>query len=183
MRQRLNRSAPPAVFHVAGVENVLADVASRPLRGVASHFHLMENSPSAMCPNTFLALSDLSYPLPQQQHWTNVQPPSGLWSHVISTLRGQKLPLQQWTTQLDQQPGETGPAMPKNAKSTPGCGTTPSRQSRPISLPLPPGFVLESSGKQSKLDTNRWKRRCVTWRKPCFWQDTTAAGEPTEPKS
>jgi hypothetical protein len=30
MRQRLNRSAPPAVFHVAGIDNILADVASRP---------------------------------------------------------------------------------------------------------------------------------------------------------
>jgi hypothetical protein len=30
MRQRLTRSAPPAVFHVAGIDNILADVASRP---------------------------------------------------------------------------------------------------------------------------------------------------------
>jgi hypothetical protein len=46
MRQRLTRSAPPAVFHVAGSANILADVASRPVKGVASHFHLLEKTPS-----------------------------------------------------------------------------------------------------------------------------------------
>jgi hypothetical protein len=108
MRQRLNPSAPPAIFHVAGVKNIQADVASRPLHRVASHFHLMEKSPSAMCPNTFLTLFDLSYPLPQKQLLTNVQPPLGLWSYVISMLPEQPLGLQQWTTELRPPPGPTG---------------------------------------------------------------------------
>lgn len=56
MQQRLTKSALPAIFHVAGVQNILADVASRPLQGVASHFHLLETRPSAMCPDTFLTM-------------------------------------------------------------------------------------------------------------------------------
>jgi hypothetical protein len=183
MRQRLTKSAPPAIFHVAGVQNILADVASRPVKGVASHFHLLEKNPSAMCPDEFLTIFNSKYPLPQDQPWTSVQPPFDLWSSVISTLRGQRLPLRQWTTTLDQRPGKTGPIMPESARSTPGCDITPSRRSRPISLPLPPGFALASSGTQSKLDTNLWKKRCVTWRKPCYWLDTTIPDEPMAPKS
>jgi hypothetical protein len=183
MRQRLTRSAPPAVFHVAGIDNILADVASRPMKGVASCFHLLEQHANTICPNEFLTLFNSTYVLPQEQPWTSVQPHSDLWSSVISTLRGQKLPLRQWTTQLDQRPGGTGPDMPKNVKSTPGCVTTPSPPSRPISLPLPPGFVLASSGTQSKLATRLWKKPCVTWRKPCFWPDTTILDGRTDPKS
>jgi hypothetical protein len=183
MRQRLTRSAPPAIFHVAGVENILADVASRPMKGVASHFHLLEKTPCAMCPDIFLTLYNSHYPLPQKQPWTNVQPPSDLWSSVILTLRGQQLPLRQWTTKLDQRHGKTGPTMPEAVESTPGCDTTTSNPSKHTSLPLPQGFALESSGRRSRLDTNLWKRRCVTWRKPCFWLGTMTPEGPTAPKS
>jgi hypothetical protein len=183
MRQRVTQSAPPAVFHVAGVNNTLADVASRRLAGVASPFHLLEKSPDAMCPETFLTIFDSSYPLPQQQSWTNVQPPSGLWSNVISTLRGQPLGLQQWTTPIAAPPGATGHATPKAAGSTPGCDSCQKHQSKPTSWPLPPGFVLASSGTQSKLDTNLWKKRSVTWRRPSYWQDMTTPDGPMVPKS
>jgi hypothetical protein len=183
MRQRLTRSAPPAVFHVAGIENILADVASRPLTGVGSHFHLFEDNPRAMCPTEFLTIFNSTYLLPQAQPWTSVQPPSDLWSNVISTLRGQKLPLRQWTTKLDQRPGTTGPSMPASVTSTHGCATTPSHPSKPTSLPLPQGFVLASSGTRSKLDINLWRRRYVTWHKPCFWPDTTTRDERTAPEN
>jgi hypothetical protein len=114
MRQRITQAAPPVVFHVAGLQNTLADVASRPAKGVASHFHLLETTPCAMCPNSFLSLFDSSYPLPQKLRWTNVQPPFDLWSSVILKLRGQQLPLRQWTTRLDQRPGKTGATTPEH---------------------------------------------------------------------
>jgi hypothetical protein len=183
MRQRLTRSAPPAVFHVAGIDNILADVASRPIKGVASCFHLLEKHPNSICPNEFLTLFNSKYVLPQEQPWTSVQPHSDLWSSVISTLRGQKLPLRQWTTQLDQRHGGTGPDIPKNVTSTLGCGSTPSPPSKPTSLPLPQGFDLASSGTQSKLDIKLWRKPYVTWRKPCFWPDTTILAGRTDPKS
>jgi urease beta subunit len=45
MRQQVTCSALPSVYHVAGINNVLANAVSRPAHGVASHFHLMETSP------------------------------------------------------------------------------------------------------------------------------------------
>jgi hypothetical protein len=183
MRQRHTRSAPPAVFHVAGIQNTMADVASRAVKGVAAHFHLLEKSPGAMCPQTFLTIFNSTYPLPQKLPWTNVQPPSALWSNVILTLRGQRLQLRQWTITLEPWRGAIGPTTLKNVASTPGCATMPSPPSRPISWPLPPGFALESSAMQSKLDTKLWKKRSVTWHKPSFWQGTTIHAGHTEPKS
>jgi hypothetical protein len=181
MRQRLTRSAPPAVYHVAGVVNTLADVASRPVPGVAAHFHLMETSPNAMCPQTFLTIFNAHYPLPQNKPWRNVQPSSALWSNVILTLRGQRLALPQWMGTLEKQHGPTGPDMPNNAESTHGCATWTKHSNKHISLPLPPGFVLESSGAQSKLDSSLWKKPSVTWRKPSFWLGTPTRDAPTEP--
>jgi hypothetical protein len=183
MRQRVTRSAPPSVYHVAGITNVLADVASRPLKGVSDRFHLMEATPHVMCPNTFLTLFDASYPLPQKRPWTNVQPPSVLWSNVISTLRGQLLEMRQWTIKLAKQPGPTGLAMPENVASIPTCGISQKHYSRPTALPLPPGFELESSGMHSKLDPSLLKKPSVTWRKPSFWLGLTTPDGPTGPKS
>jgi hypothetical protein len=60
MRQRLTRSAPPAVFHIAGVQNTMADVMSRAVKGVTTPFHLLDQSPIAMCPETFLTLFNAS---------------------------------------------------------------------------------------------------------------------------
>jgi hypothetical protein len=181
MRQRVTRSAPPTVYHVAGINNILADVASRPIKGLASHFHLMEQSP--LCPETFLTFFNSAYPLPQKQPWHSVQPNSGLWSNVISTLRGQRLDLRQWTGKLAESPGPTGPSTPNSVGLTPGCATSTKLSGKRTSLPLPPGFELESTGERSKLASSLWKRPSVTWRKPSFWLGTTTHGEPTGEKN
>jgi hypothetical protein len=172
MRQRLTRSAPPAEFQIAGVQNTMADVASQAVKGVATPFHLLDQSPSAMCPETFLTLFNSTYPLPQTLPWTNVQPPSALWSNVILMLRGQRLPLRQWTITLEPSRGKIGPTTPESVTSTPGCATIPSPPNKPISWPLPPGFALESLAMRSRLDTKLWKKRSVMWHKPSFWQGT-----------
>jgi hypothetical protein len=183
MRQPVSRSAPPAIFHVAGVTNTLADVASCALTGVATHFHILDLSPTDMCPNTFLTLFDSMHPLPQTRPWRNVQPPSGLWFSVISTLRGQRLALRQWTTKLDLPPGPTGPTTPPKPKSIPIFGTSRGHSNKPISSHLPPGFELGSSGTRSKLEPSLWKRPCVAWRKPSFWPDSTTPDARMDPKN
>jgi hypothetical protein len=167
MRQRTTHAAPPAVFHVAGIRNTLADVASRVIPGVPP----METTPGSVCPGEFLTHFDSSYPL-QQLSWTNVQPPSDLWSNVIMTLRGQQLPLQRWTT-AQNAPSPTGPDIAEKVAPTRGCEGTVKPLNKSASCPLPPGFELESSDMRSKLDTNLWKKPCVTWHKPSSWLGTT----------
>jgi hypothetical protein len=167
MPQRVNRSAPTALFHVAGLQNILADVASRPVTGVASRYHLYERDPNAMCPQSFLTHFNTSYPLPQQQPWLSVQPPSALWLKVISTLRGQRLELlRRWMMPGEELVGAIGPHTPANVESTRGSVNSPELKNNRTSLPLPPGFELASSGVQSKLATKVWKTLSVTWTNP-----------------
>jgi hypothetical protein len=183
MRQRVTQSALPTVYHVAGILNKLADVASRPVKGVASHFPLMEKLPHTMCPDTFLTIFDSHYPLPQNKPWRRVQPSSNLWSSVISTLHGQQLALQQWMGMPAVSLGTTGPNMPSTAISILGRTTSTKRCNKRTSLPLPPGFALASTGEQSKLDSNLWKRPCATWHKPSFWLGTMTLDTPTALKN
>jgi hypothetical protein len=150
MQQRLTCSAP-VIFYVSRIYNLLADVTSRPITGIVAHFHLFEQSPSAMCPQTFLTIFNSKYPLPQQRFWNYVQPPSALWYKLISMLRGQQLALQQWMIALDVPRGSVGLPMPNSVKLTPGCNIMPIPFNRPTSLPLLPGFELASMGTQSKL--------------------------------
>jgi hypothetical protein len=179
MRQQTTRAAPPAVFHVAGVRNTLADVASRHIEGVPQ----MAATPGSMCPAAFLTHFNSAYPLPQNRCWTNVQPPSDLWSHVIATLRGQRLPLQRWMTKREPQRLPTGPIMPDHVILTPGSAGTAKPASKNISCNLPPGLELASSGMQSKLDSNLWKKPYVTWHKPLCWLGTKTHEKQAEPKT
>jgi hypothetical protein len=162
MRQRVTRSVPPAVFHLVGKANILADVASRHVAGVAAPFHLLEDSPGVMCPNMFLTHFKSLYPLPQHEPWHNVQPPSNVWSCVISTLHRQPFRLQQWMMPLNRQLGPPGPTMPDYAGLTPGCDTFPESSNKHTSLPLPPGFDLGYMGMQSKLEPKLWKKPSIT---------------------
>jgi hypothetical protein len=104
MHQCSTPSAPTAIFHVSGVNSILADVASCPVPGVTSHFYWLEKLPNANFSHYFNA----KYPFPQQRCWTKVQLPSTLWFNVISTLHGQRLVLRQWMKALDKPHGQTG---------------------------------------------------------------------------
>ena len=79
----------------------------------------METVPGSVCPPEFLTHFNLSYPL-QSTSWTNVQPPSDLWSNVIATLRGQRLPLQRWTMKPGKKVSPIGQAMLEHTMLIPG---------------------------------------------------------------
>jgi hypothetical protein len=51
------------------------------------------------------------------------------------------------------------------------------------SLPLPPGFELDSMAKVGRLDTSLWKKPCVTWRKPSSWLGTMTREKHTDRKN
>jgi hypothetical protein len=94
-------------------------VPSRPVSGVAAHFHLLENSPGDMCPETF-----------PTRPWHNVQPTSDLWSNVIATLHGQRSTLQRWTIKSGAKISETGQHTPARATPTRDLAPTPSRANK-----------------------------------------------------
>jgi hypothetical protein len=83
LRQRMLESAPVSISHVAGTDNVLADIASRPI-------------PTIDDDSAFLTHFDSAFPL-QYRYWRRASPLPVQLSNVILTLRGQRLTMQRWT--------------------------------------------------------------------------------------
>ena len=78
--------------HVPGVENVMADIASRP-----SKAQQLFRSASALSDINFRSSFDTAFPLPDNQQWTLATVPNWLRYNVFETLRGKRLELQLWT--------------------------------------------------------------------------------------
>ena len=89
--------------HVPGVENVMADIASRP-----SKAQQMFRSTSALSDTNFCASFDTAFPLPNDQQWTLATVPDWLKYNVFETLRGKRLALQLWTNPSGIASGERG---------------------------------------------------------------------------
>ena len=187
MRQRTTRSAPPAIFHVSGEQNILADTASRTMsEKLKAHACTLLGDDAAaggLTPNMFLTVFNSIFTLPQNKSWHNVQPNSEMLSNVISTLRGQRLAIRQWTKKLEKRAGKTGCVMPRLQPLTLGSGSSPKPSSKISSLPLPQGFELGSLGMESVLDSSLWKKPSVTWHKPSFWPATMTLAAPMAAKS
>jgi hypothetical protein len=170
MRQRATHAAPPAIYHVAGDQNTLADVASRALP-IVSH------------PSAFLPHFNTRFPLPQSPSWQHVHPSSDLCSNVISTLRGQRLELRRWMTRTGQNTGKIGVGMHSEPAPIPTSVEWSEQTDKTSSLPLPPGFELACTEKVGRLATNLWKRPCVTWRRPSSWLGTMTREKHMGPKN
>ncbi len=85
LRQQMLHSAPVNITHVAGLDNNLADIASRAITQLDDD-------------HAFLTHFDTLFPL-QEQSWQRSIPPPAQLFNVISTLRGQRLTAQLWTLQ------------------------------------------------------------------------------------
>jgi hypothetical protein len=178
MRQRSTHSTCPVVVSIAGVENILADVASRAIPAKLDwkvENSSCHNSPPNTC---FLTYFAARFPLPQTCSWQIVTPTPELLSNVISTLRGQRLQMQRWILPPEHPRGESGANMPTTcAISTPSSGQSLLSSNNKVSWPLPPGFELDALGMVGKLDTKPSKKPYVTWAKPKFWQDSSPTPE------
>ena len=165
IRQRHSESAPVSIVHIAGTDNFLADIPSRPIASLPSE-HL------------FLTYFNSLYPF-QTTSWQRATPPADLLSNVISTLRGQRLTLQRWMAPPEKQAGPGGLSIVANVESIPGSAPAPTSDKARYSWVLPPGLELDSSGKVGKLVPKWSKKPSVTWRKPGCWLDTTTLAAPT----
>jgi hypothetical protein len=78
--------------HVPGMDNVMADIASRPTKA-QKLFH----SPTTLSDSAFCSAFDIAFPLPDDQQWTLVTSPHWMKFNVFETLRGKRLALSLWT--------------------------------------------------------------------------------------
>ena len=85
-------------FHVKGVDNVMADLASQPSKAMAkfapTNTHLSDVD--------FLSSFNTEFPLPNNQEWKLATVPEWLKFNVFKTLGRKRLDLQQWASQAEQ---------------------------------------------------------------------------------
>ena len=181
LRQRLNKTALPMIDFIAGLDNIWADEASR----IAARIKLRpgSNLPSVsrVAPITdpeFLTHFNSKFPLPQNLSWRLAHPTPAMLSNVISTLRGQRLPMQQWMTKPESTVGTPGCNTWPSGDKHRTCPTCPNTTSRKSSWPSAPGFALDSSGKSGKLEPNLSRKPCVTWHRPLYWLDLPTPDAP-----
>ena len=107
MLQRQEISAPVLLVHVAGNENKMTDYASWSYNTVLS-----------TDTNTqILAVFNSTFPI-QDSTWTSAALPTEIISNVISSLRGRRLVMREWTTLSEQATGSTGENIAKKLAPT-----------------------------------------------------------------
>jgi hypothetical protein len=167
IRQRMLESAPVSISHVAGVDNALADIASRPITQLDDD-------------TAFLTHFDSAFPL-QNRFWQRASPIPEQLSNVILTLRGQRLTLQRWMVQSEPPTGDGGASTAPSVELIHGSGTSVRLPGANYCWALPPGLVLDTLGKAGKLAPKPSKKPCVMWHKPSCWQDTPTPDAPLDP--
>jgi hypothetical protein len=173
MRQRTSRSALPTVAHYPGLQNILADTASR-------SFQSFHHGSARGCPSesdaSFLTSFDQTFSLSalsQMNSWRLVQLKSETSLLVISTLRGNKLPMQRWMAQPERHTGEIGARGASASASTNFSRLSPSRNKPTFSWLSLPESVLELLVKADRSDVKPSPQPCAMSPKPLFWPTTT----------
>jgi hypothetical protein len=87
-----NKAGQLTTVHMPGVDNVMADVASRPAKA-----QRMFRAITPLSNPNFCLLFDTAFPLPNNQVWTLAEVPPWLKLCVFETLHGKQLELQWWT--------------------------------------------------------------------------------------
>ena len=179
MRQRTTHSAPPHIASIPGPLNCLADTASRIEKVLHPSSPPLSFTPVSL--HELLTLFNSKFPLQQGKSWHGVTIPPALTSLVISSLRQQRLPLQQWMVLHGATPGQYGANSANLPTSTLGCKDFPALNVRLTSWLL---------GKESDADTividgqsraRRSKRLYATFHKDSCWLDSTTLGKLSAP--
>jgi hypothetical protein len=158
--QRSLQAGPLTVAHLAGVENDMADVASRSFNDPAT----------AHCDTAFLTMFSTRFP--QTTSWTLVNPANEILSAVISTLQGTRLQMQRWTTKPARRHGQTGPTTPINASATHSYEGSPIPCKRKYCSASLLGSGRGTTAEEIRSELNPWKKRCYTYHKQSCWVDT-----------
>jgi hypothetical protein len=161
VRARQRRMCLPGALSIAGTLNEMADVSSRSF-AAASGF-LMDDA-------ALLAHFHSQFPLPQNRRWKIVTlPPEDILS-VVSTLRGQRSTMAQWTNPAGSPTGSTGGGSPGGGTSP--HGSTDARQcsERTSSLPLLSGSAKATSDAATASLRSQWTAQSEPWARPSNWQ-------------
>ena len=162
--------------HVKGEENVMADLASRPSKAMATfaptNTHLSDTD--------FLSSFNTKVPLPLNQDWKLETVPKWLKYNVFETLRGRRLDLQQWGNQ-------SGAGTGKHGRGTAGSTTRAVTSLHPTQ-PTCSSLLLLPCGKASTVSDVKSKfSQCPKLSEPSpkstFWTDIPTQGSLLQPNT
>ena len=170
VRARDRHACTPEALSVPGEENPMADVASRSFAAesglVLSDDQLLRH----FCDN---------FPLPQSRSWRIVTLSRDSTLKVVSTLRGERLTVAQWTSRDGSDTGTTGVATPaRDGGSRRSSTGARQRSGQASSLPL-----LSGSGKATTDEVfaslrSQWTGPSVPLARPSSWLDGPTQRKP-----
>ena len=164
-------------IHVPGVENVMADIASRPAKARA----MFAPAASHLSDDEFRSSFDTAFPLPNNQVWKLVHVPDWLKYNVFETLRGKRLGLQQWAKPSEQGTGKRGSGTATSIKPTVGASLPQTPPTCSSLLLLPCGKVSTDSGIKSRF--SQCPRLSEPSDKSMFWTDMQTLENPLLPSN
>ncbi len=169
-----NKAGQLTTVHVPGVDNVMADVASR-LAKVQRMFRAV----TPLSKTDFCLLFDTVFPLPNNQAWTLAEVPPRLKLCVFKTLHGKQLALHWWTGPNATITGEhgrrTAGSTPKTVASNPQQAREQTNYSRLLS---PCGRASTALEIKSKFSQSSGLSGMLP--KGWFWTDTLTHDEPPQ---
>ncbi len=160
-------------IHVDGVSNVMADIASRPTKALS----LFAPTHSSLSDDTFRSSFDTAFPLPNNQVWRLATVPEWLRDKVFTTLRGQRLGLQQWENPSGQNTGRRGKATAGSTTHQARANPQPTPPTCSSPLLLPCGKASTASDIKSRFSQS--PKLSSPLPKSTFWTDIqTQDGRP-----
>jgi len=153
--------------HVPGVDNVMADIASRP-----SKAQTLFCASSPLSDTAFRLSFDTVFPLPDNQSWSLVKVPEWMKSNVFETLRGKRLELRRWTGPNANATGERG----KRIAPSTHTGGLPFKRTSSSRLLLPCGKDSTVSEIRSRFSQS--SGLSATSPKGLFWTDIETPDDP-----
>ena len=164
-------------IHVKGVDNVMADLASRPSKAMAqfapTNTHLSDSD--------FLSSFNTEFPLPMNQEWKLAEVPEWLKLNVFETLRGKRLDLQQWASQSGAGTGKRGRGTVSSTTRAAGENLHPTRPTCSSPLLLPCGKASLVSDIKSKF--SQCQKLSEPSPKGTFWTDIPIQESPPQPST
>jgi hypothetical protein len=169
-----NKAGRLTTVHVSGMDNVMADVASRPAKAQRMFWAITPLSNADFCLSF-----DTAFSLPNNQAWTLAEVPPWLKLCFFETLRGKQLALQWWTgpnaTVTGERGWRTAGSTPRIVAPDPQRAREQTDYSRLLSLCGKASTALEIKSRFSQLSGLSGMLP-----KGLFWIDTLTHNKPPQ---
>jgi hypothetical protein len=174
-----HRSGHLTTIYVPGPQNIMADIASCPLKAL-TFFHATTPVPSD---HDFLSSFNVAFPLSDHQAWGLAQVPHWLKSNIFETLCGKQLVLRLWMGPNGNGTGVRGHCIAASIRSTAKAHHSPHVTSKTCSSPLllPCGKVSMALDVRARVSQSQLLSGPLP--KDTFWTNIATRAAPHQPST